>query len=437
VPVMSLRSRAGTPLLLAGLLICAGCGGGDPAPPSAGRPTPAASPSAGPSASPAVSPSPAASLSATIADATASDPAVTPSPAPVQALSTAAETCVQQAFGELSAAQRAGQLVMAGVPAGDPASYRRLVRTNRLGSVFLAGRTGDRPATIRKGVSALAAQRTRTTTIKLLVAVDQEGGKVQSLRGGVWTTIPTATTQGTWSTRKLTTRTRAWVRQLKSAGVNMNLAPVADTVPAGTEARNPPIGVFDRHYGTTSRTAARGVSTVTSTMLAGGVIPTIKHFPGLGRVRQNTDTSTSAVDRRTTVTSAYLKPFQAGIDAGAGAVMISSARYPKIDDDRLAVFSSAVISDLLRDRMKYQGVVMTDDVGRAVAVQSVPRGQRATRFIAAGGDLVLTVVPQYAATMVEAITEKAKSNSRFRAKVNASTLRVLRLKQESGLLSCS
>ena len=421
-----LLAGVGLPLALAGLVTCAGCASApDSGPGDAGRPTTTLSSQATSTGS-ANSTSPTSPTSA---------PSSTAKPS--QARPATAEACVQQAFGELTAAQRAGQLVMTGVPAGNPAHYRTLVRTKHLGSVFLAGRTGSHPATIKKALARLAVQKTATTTIKLLVAVDQEGGKVQSLRGSAWTTIPSAKIQGTWSTSKLTRRTAVWVKELKSAGVNLDLAPVADTVPKGTEKKNPPIGAFDRQYGSTSGRVSRSVTAVSSTMLAGGVNPTVKHFPGLGRVRYNTDTSTKAVDRITTVTSAYLKPFQAGIDAGAGAVMVSSASYPKIDKKQLAVFSSAVITDLLRDRMKYQGVVMTDDVGRAVAVQSVPRGQRATRFIAAGGDLVLTVAPEDATTMVNAIIAEARSNAGFRAKVSAATLRVLRLKQKSGLLTCS
>jgi beta-N-acetylhexosaminidase len=82
-------------------------------------------------------------------------------------------------------------------------------------------------------------------------------------------------------------------------------------------------------------------------------------------------------------------------------------------------------------------VVMSDDVGQAVAVKSVPMGQRATRFIAAGGDLVLTVLPQNARALVIAILAKAESDVIFRAQVDQAVQRVLRLKQQSGLLSCS
>jgi beta-N-acetylhexosaminidase len=80
---------------------------------------------------------------------------------------------------------------------------------------------------------------------------------------------------------------------------------------------------------------------------------------------------------------------------------------------------------------------MTDDVGRAAAVKSVSRGQRATRFIDSGGDLVLTVVPENATAMVDAIAARSSRNSTFRARVKAATLRVLRLKRKSGLLTCS
>lgn len=411
------RFRPGTGLALSALLLCAACTSSSSAAPATPT-TPTVAGSATPSST-----------------ATPSTAAATTSPA--AAAAAADEACVQQAYDELTPAQRAGQLVMAGVPAGDPADGRALVKAERLGGAFLAGRTGDSPATIRKGLARLPGQQTRTATIGLLVAVDQEGGKVQSLRGSRWTAIPAATTQGRWSTATLTSRTRAWVKQLHSAGITLDLGPVADTVPASTAGSNPPIGAFDRQYGSTSPAVARAVATVSRTMRAGQVIPTVKHFPGLGRVRYNTDTSSRAVDRTTTATSTDLKPFQAGIDAGAGVVMVSSASYPKIDPDNLAVFSAPVITGLLRGRMNYQGVVMTDDVGRAVAVRSVPRGQRATRFIAAGGDLVLTVLPEQAPAMVDAIVTKASASKAFRAQVQASTLRVLRLKQSADLLTCT
>jgi beta-N-acetylhexosaminidase len=400
--------------VLLGLLTTAACSS-DPAPPASPSPPP---------------PSASAPASATSSASPAVSPAVSPSP-------TSTSTCVATTLAQLTAAQKAGQLVMSGVPAASPSSGRPLVRDRHLGGVFLAGRTSRSPASLHRDLARLTPVRTRGARIGLLVAVDQEGGAVQALRGGSWTAIPSGRTQGRWTSARLRSRTRTWARELKEAGVTMDLAPVADTVPAGTASANPPIGRFDRQYGSTPAAVADDVATVTSALDDADVIATVKHFPGLGRVKANTDTSTAAVDTSTTPTSSYLRPFRDGIEAGAGAVMVSSARYRRIDPSHQAVFSSIVITDLLRERLGFEGVVMTDDVGQAVAVRSVPAGERATRFIAAGGDLVLSVVPGPASAMVRAIARKAAADKEFRAQVDASVTRVLRLKEQAGLLDCS
>jgi beta-N-acetylhexosaminidase len=411
---------AGTTLVLSAALFCASCSSGSSASTaatsgSAPSPTVITSSAGGPSSPPG-------------------SPGATTSTGPDSSVSAG---CVRTAFSQLTAAQKAGQLVMSGTPVTNPGGLRTRVRSEHLGGVFLAGRTSHSAATIRHGIAELPAQKTAAATIAPVVAIDQEGGKVQSLRGGGWSVIPAATVQASWSQARLAARTRIWVKELKSAGVTMDLAPVADTVPAGTESKNPPIGVFDRQYGSNPASVATRIATVTSSMTAAGVIATVKHFPGLGRVTANTDTSTKAVDSKTGTDDPDLTPFRAGISSGAGAVMVSSATYRKIDPDHLAVFSPAVITDLLRKKMGYQGVVITDDLGKAVAVTSVPAGQRAVRFIEAGGDIVLSVPAEPAGAMVAAIIARSAQNPTFRARVNAATLRVLQLKERTGLLHCS
>src|SRR5207248_639059 len=83
---------------------------------------------------------------------------------------------------------------------------------------------------------------------------------------------------------------------------------VADTVPAGTGGANPPIGAFNRQYGSAPDPVAQDIATVVGAAQSAGVLTTLKHFPGLGRVRANTDTSTQAVDPVTTVADPYLRP---------------------------------------------------------------------------------------------------------------------------------
>src|SRR5204863_9438292 len=107
----------------------------------------------------------------------------------------------------------------------------------------------------------------------------------------------------------LQARTVAGPQRPPRAGITMALAPVADTVPAGTAGQNPPIGAFDRQYGSDPGAVAQDVGTVVTAVQSTGVVTTLKHFPGLGRVRANTDTSTGAVDRTATVDDPYLQPF--------------------------------------------------------------------------------------------------------------------------------
>jgi beta-N-acetylhexosaminidase len=218
--------------------------------------------------------------------------------------------------------------------------------------------------------------------------------------------------------------------------VTVNLAPVADTVPAGLGEGNPPIGAFHRQYGADPGAVARDIRTVVTTSQDAGVLTIVKHFPGLGRVRANTDTSTRAVDTRTTATDPYLRPFVAGMEAGSAGVMVSSARYPMLDAQAIAAFSKPIITGLLRERLGYTGLVMSDDLGAADAAEAVPVADRPVRFVAAGGDMVLTIRPQDARPMTGALIAAAGRSPAFSARVTDAARQVLSSKYRAGLLTC-
>jgi beta-N-acetylhexosaminidase len=219
--------------------------------------------------------------------------------------------------------------------------------------------------------------------------------------------------------------------------VNIDLAPVADVVPAEESDENAPIGALDREFGSRPGPVGQHVAAFVKGMDAAGVMTSVKHFPGLGRVRGNTDFSSGVADTVTVRGDALLAPFAAGIKAGADMVMISTVTYKKIDPDHRAVFSPTVIQGMLRGDLKYSGVVITDDVGAAAQVASVPIGERATRFVAAGGDIVITAKAAQTATMVDALVDKAQRDKAFEAMLKSSVRRVLALKQRRDLVSCS
>ncbi|MGN6742673.1 MAG: glycoside hydrolase family 3 N-terminal domain-containing protein, partial [Amnibacterium sp.] len=158
---------------------------------------------------------------------------------------------------------------------------------------------------------------------------------------------------------------------------------------------------------------------------------TVKHFPGLGCVSKNTDTDADVVDTATTADSPRLQPFRAGIGAGARAVMISSAIYDRIDGAQPAMFSPSVIQGLLRGRLGFTGVVMSDDVGGAAAVEAWSPGQRATKFVAAGGDLLLDIVPADIPAERSALVTAAKADPAFAATVRAAAERVVAMRLQA------
>jgi beta-N-acetylhexosaminidase len=365
---------------------------------------------------------------------TPTTPATSPTP-PVTSSTTRAPSCGERLAATLTPAQRAGQLIMVGLQSGSSVSrLAAQARTQHLGGVVLLGGWHRGAAS----VSAATATLQRGSRIPLLVAADQEGGQVQQLQGAGFTRIPSARTQATLGTGAEQARAHRWATELRSAGVTVDLAPVADTVPTSLGSGNGPIGRYQRDFAPGSpQTNARYAAAFVRGSLAAGVAPTLKHFPGLGRVTGNTDvTSTGTTDRTTSATDPYLVPFVAGIRAGAPLVMVSSARYPRIDPDNRAMFSRAVITGVLRARLGFRGVVVSDDVGVARAVATVPVGQRATRFVGAGGDIVLTANAAQAPVMLEAIAAKRAASRGFAAQVDAAAARVLDLKADLGLAKC-
>ena len=383
-----------------------------------------------PTAGPGTAPSSSVPLPTSQPTAPTETPTQAPTPRP-----TSTPSCIDQKLQTLTLQQRAAQLIMTGISAnGMTSAQRSIVQKEKPGSVFLLGDSGSLTHTL----TAMAAASTAATVkgIRPLIAADQEGGQIQRLKGAGFDRIPAATVQGTWSTDKLTARAQEWAGQLKQAGVNVDLAPVADVVPVALKSQNAPIGSLDREYGNTPGEVGPPVQAFVRGMQKAGVMTTVKHFPGLGRVRGNTDFSSGVVDNVTVRGDADLQPFADGIKAGADMVLISTATYTKIDPKNRAVFSPTVIQGMVRGDLGWSGVVITDDVGAAAEVASVPVGQRATRFVAAGGDIVINATAGLTATMVNALVAKAQQDKAFATKLTSSVKRVLTLKQEHGLVSC-
>ena len=366
------------------------------------------------------------------ASSAAPSPTAAASPAPS---ATETATATDGALAGWSLEEKVGQLMMVGVDAQAPKqSSNEAVDTHHVGNIFIAGRTTAGSQATQKVISSFTSKVGPGTThaTPMLVATDQEGGEVQVLAGSGFSDIPSALDQSAQPRDQLVASARTWGKELADVGVNMNLAPVADLVDIARPASNEPIGRWGREYGHDAATVSSQAGAFAEGMQASKVIPTYKHFPGLGRVKDNTDTSAGVVDSTTTrsADTAVSVIFGAAIAAGAPVIMVSSATYSLIDPSAPAVFSSTIVTDMLRREMGFSGVVITDDVSAAVQVQEVGAGDRAVRAIRAGCDLVLASAdPTVAADMVKALIATARSDPAFAARVDESATRVLNLKK--------
>jgi beta-N-acetylhexosaminidase len=336
----------------------------------------------------------------------------------------------------MTEAQRVGQLFLVSMPSNAPtAAVTQAVASYHFGSVLLS-RTPASLATLAGDTAGTQALAGMNAGVRFFIAANQEGGQVQHLYGPGFAVIPPALSQGTAPADTLRGEALYWGRQLKAAGVNLDLAPVMDVVPAASAATNAPIGKLQREFGSDpSVTGPHGAAFIQG-MAAAGVATSAKHFPGLGLVRGNTDFAANVIDSSTTADAPSVSSFQTAVKASVPFVMIALATYTQIDAARMAIFSPAVIQGLLRGKLGFTGVVISDDVGQAVQVQGVPAGDRAESFLAAGGDMITSQSLGPAELMARAVLARAGSDAAFRAVVATAALKVLAAKQDYGLLPC-
>jgi beta-N-acetylhexosaminidase len=336
------------------------------------------------------------------------------------------------AYARMTPAQRIGQLFMVGVPdTGSPRTSLTLIRRDLVGSAILINQS---EAGI-DGVAALVARVQKATTqakVAGYAAVDQEGGEVQHLKGSGFATIPTAVHQGQLDTATLRTKWGHWGRQLRRAGINLDLAPVSDVVPVSVGTANKPIGQYYREYGYTPDVVAPHIAAVIRGLRDARVGSTVKHFPGLGRATGNTD-STAGVTDPTTATDSYLKPYKRAIRDHVPVVMVSTAIYPHIDPGVIGAFSHKITTELLRYQLGFTGLIVSDSLN-AKSVTGYAAADRAILALDAGVDLLLVTKLAPVNPMIAAITDRMKSHADFARVVKDAVMRVLTAKAEAGLI---
>ena len=250
------------------------------------------------------------------------------------------------------------------------------IRHGKMGGVLLLG-NGWLTQRTAAAVTAELQQAACTRGEPLLIAVDQEGGLVHRLAWAPPTEAPAYMS----SPAVAHSQAAAAAGALSSVGIDVDFAPVIDTPGAA--------GNFlgSRAFSHSRRWNARMARAFVGGLQENGIAATAKHFPGLGLATGNTDDGRIVIKSAAWKLHQGLLPFQSAVRAGAKLVMVSTAVYPRLDGSkRPAAFSSTIINGLLRKRIGFKGVTVTDSLTAPAAVRI---SHTATRAMLAGSDLLI------------------------------------------------
>jgi beta-N-acetylhexosaminidase len=299
-----------------------------------------------------------------------------------------------------------------------PAYVRRILRDRRATGVTLFAENVSTPGQVR----SLTRRLQRAARGRALIAVDQEGGIARR--------FPWA---GRTGQRALATASaaaaasRATARALARVGANLNFAPVVDVADGSKSA------LAARTYpGGSEAVAASGAAAVRA-YRGSRVAPTVKHFPGFGRARANTDDAPVTIGATRSRLAADLAPFRASIAAGAPVVMVSHALYPAYDGAWIASQSRTIVTGLLRGQLGFKGVVATDSMEAAAVLRRSNVAEAAVRAIYAGCDLIVLTGRGSQLPVYRRLLEEARRSPDFRRRIEESAGRVVELKRRLGL----
>jgi beta-N-acetylhexosaminidase len=282
--------------------------------------------------------------------------------------------------------RRVGQRFMVGFD-GLTASVdvKALIRDFGVGHVVLFGRNVAGPEQVAELVRELqATARDAGHDLPLLVAVDQEGGRVARLREP-WTVWPAARAVGRWGSEETARKMgAALARELATCGIRCNLAPCLDV---DTNPRNPVIG--DRALSDDPEVVGRlGVALIQGLHL-GGVAACAKHFPGHGDTDVDSHLDLPSVEHsRARLADVELRPFRRAIETGVAMVMTSHILVPSIDETLPATLSPRLVDGVLRKELGYARTVVTDDLEMKAVAKHWPPARTSVMAAAAGCDLL-------------------------------------------------
>ncbi len=323
---------------------------------------------------------------------------------------------------QLTPGQLVGQTIIGGVGRSGPSKkLLARVRKGQLGGVIVRPRN-ERVARIT--TTQLQRAATAGDNPPLLIMIDQEGGPVKRLPGPP--SMSPAQLGQSGDTAAAQTEGEQTGAYLSGLGINVDLAPVADVAKPDTAQT-----ISERTFGTDPARVAELVVAFADGLGKADVAAAVKHFPGLGFASANTDFSGDVTIRASQrEIEADLTPFSAAIDSGVQMVMLSNAIYPTYGSADPAAWSTPIVNGELRERLGFNGVIVTDDLESAATKAVAAPAEAAVLAIGAGVDMVLFAKSESAsAAAYRALSRRAASGKLPRSTLEDAYERITDMKE--------
>ncbi|MBR2563115.1 MAG: beta-N-acetylhexosaminidase [Paenibacillus sp.] len=344
-----------------------------------------------------------------------------------QAQTTKEKDLVQEQLQQLTLEEKIGQMILAGVQGTTlDDQTKQMIANQKIGGIIFYANN----VTTLQGTAAFVQsikQENQQNPVPILMSVDQEGGKVDRMPDTV-ESIPSNRIVGKTNDSELAEEMGALLaRQIKLAGFNVDFAPVLDI---NSNPKNPVIG--DRSFGTSPDLVTRMGIAEMKGLRSEGVIPVVKHFPGHGDTSVDSHLDLPVVNKsEKQLAELEWIPFQSAVKEQVEAVMVAHILFPQLDSKYPASLSDVIIGDHLRGKLKYDGVVITDDLSMGAISKNVPLKEAAVATVHAGSDILL-VAHSYesAKTIFDTLISAVKSGEIKESRIDESVYRILSLKQQ-------
>ncbi len=350
-------------------------------------------------------------------------------------------SCAQQVSEEeISIDQKIGQMInvgFRGLEAGPDSPIRNTIRNNYIGGVMLFDYDVPSDSALRniqspEQLQKLTSQLQTISDIPLLIAIDQEGGRVSRLKEK-FGFPPSVSAEylgkldNIDSTRFYARRT---ARTLKEAGINVNLAPVVDL---DTNPQNPVIGGLERSFSAEPQIVIKHARAFINELNKQGILTTLKHFPGHGSSQQ--DSHKGVTDVTETWQRDELIPYRYLIESGHADIIMTAHIYnAKIDSTHPATLSKPTITGILRDSLNFNGVIMSDDLQMGAIRDEYTLQETIRLAVQAGVDILAFANnsifdPEIAAKAHRIIRKLVNDGTISEQRIDESYQRIMNLKQ--------